>query len=48
MTVPVSLQYYRVLGIDRSPNTGIYMLNEQNVVYFAGNNIMLHNLESKE
>jgi WD40 repeat protein len=44
----VSLQHYRSLGIDRSPNTGIYMLNEQAVVYFAGNNIVLHNLDTRE
>lgn len=44
----VGLQHYRILGIDRSPNTGIYMLNENAVVYFAGNNIVNHNLESKD
>jgi WD40 repeat protein len=44
----VVLQHYRVLGIDRSPNTGIYMLNEQAVVYFAGNNLVLHNLDTRD
>ena len=45
---PVSLHHFRVLGIDRSPATGIYMLNEQTVVYFSGNNIVNHNLETNQ
>jgi hypothetical protein len=48
MSTNIALQHFRVLGIDRSPNTGIYVLSEQVIVYFAGNNIVQHNLESKE
>ena len=44
----IGLQNYRVLGIDQSPNTGIYMLGENIVAYFAGNNIVRHDLEAKE
>lgn len=44
----VVLQHYRVWGIDRSQNTGVYMLGENTIVYFAGNNLVNHNLETKE
>ena len=44
----ISLQHFKVLGIDRSPNTGIFILNDNNLVYFAGNNIVSHNLDSKD
>ena len=44
----IGLQNFRVLGIDQSPNTGIYMLGENVVAYFAGDNIVQHNLEAKE
>lgn len=44
----ISLEQFRVMGIDRSPNTGIYLLGETTVVYFAGNNIVSHNWELKK
>jgi WD40 repeat protein len=49
MTIPpVKLQPVRVVGIDHSRKTGIYVLSDDSVVYFAGNNIVEHNLESRE
>jgi WD40 repeat protein len=45
---PVKLQPFRVLGIDRSRNTRIYVLSEHSVVYFAGTHIVKHDLESGE
>jgi len=44
----IGLQHFRVLGIDRSSNTGVYMLNDNSVVYFSGNNIVSHNLENRD
>ena len=47
-TNQIGLQLSHVLGIDRNPNTGIYMPNENTIIYFAGNNLVNHNLETHE
>lgn len=43
----VDIKPSHVLGIDRSPNTGIYMLPDNTVVYFAGKNIVKHSFDNE-
>ncbi|OHS96012.1 hypothetical protein TRFO_10184 [Tritrichomonas foetus] len=43
----IDLKPSHVLGIDRNSNTGIYMLPDNTVVYFAGKNIVKHSFDAE-
>lgn len=43
----VDLKPSHVLGIDRNSNTGIYVLPDNTIVYFAGKNIVKHSFDAE-
>ena len=43
----IELKPSHVLGIDRNLNTGIYVLPDNTVVYFAGKNIVKHSFDAE-